>query len=78
MKRTGLLFLISFSIWVLGCQSKEQVYRGVYEGLNTREQVIRPAPEANPQPITQPKPGYDAYKREREQSLKNSNPDNPR
>jgi hypothetical protein len=77
MKRTGLLVFILLSICVWGCQSKEQVYRGVYEGLNNREQVIRPTSEPNPQPVTQPKPGYDAYKREREQSLKGSNPDNP-
>jgi hypothetical protein len=77
MKERALLFLILFSSLAWGCQSKEQVYRGVYEGLNAREQVIRPSTEPNPQQITQPKPGYDVYKRERETSSKRGGADNP-
>jgi hypothetical protein len=66
----GLFFIFLMFLLVSGCQSKERIYQGVYEGLNAREQIVRPSTEPNPQPITQPKPDYNTYKRERETTLK--------
>lgn len=49
-----------------GCQSKEKVYQGIYEGLKNREEIVRPSND----PVPQKRPGYDTYKREREVILK--------
>jgi hypothetical protein len=69
-RNRGRFFIFLMFFLGCGCQSKERVYQGVYEGLKAREQIVRHQTEPNPQPITQPKPNYDTYKRERETILK--------
>ena len=64
--RTGLFSLILAVVIMGGCQSKEKVYEGIYEGLKNREEIVRPPNE----PVPQKMPSYEPYKREREIILK--------
>jgi hypothetical protein len=61
-----LIFLSLVVVILGGCQSKEKVYQGVYEGLKNREEIVRPPNEPGPSKM----PSYDTYKREREIILK--------
>lgn len=54
-KATLAILLISF---FLGC-SKEQIYRGIYEGATTHEKL-----KNTPDPLNEPM-SYDQYERER-------------
>ena len=70
MKPYIFLFFIFAVATLPGCTGKEPVYRGVYEGLRMREQIVNPSDD----PCAPTAPPYDEYREERERILK---PDRP-
>jgi hypothetical protein len=50
-----------------GCATAEPVYRGIYEGLQTREELVNASTTDRP---LERRPGYEEYKAERERLLK--------
>lgn len=62
LKYLSCIFLLL--VFIAGC-AKEQVYRGMYDGMQKREQIVAPSNE----PIPQEQPSYDKYTREREEIL---------
>lgn len=57
-------FVVLFFAVISGCTSKEHVFRGIYEGVLTREQMIN-----SNEPVPPPYPSYDQYQKEREKIL---------
>jgi hypothetical protein len=56
-----------------GCSNKEQVYEGLYKGLGTAEQNRQTTnPSYDPVEAQQEQLGYQEYKRERDEGIKNN------
>lgn len=62
------------SLWVVvvllisGCASSERIYGNIYEGLKTRETIIRPPMEQKPIEKSMP---YQEYETERKKLMEN-------
>lgn len=65
MKVSYLVFSSLFVLLLAGC-ARESVYENMYQGMKNREQIVHPSDE----PIPQERQSYQAYKREREKSLR--------
>jgi hypothetical protein len=64
MSKIISICFVTACLFFSGCANKEPLYRGVYEGLKMREQVVNPH-----DPVPQEMPGYDEYKSERDKTL---------
>lgn len=62
----GLLFL-----GLAGCTTAEPIYRGLYDGLQVRDEIVYPAPGYRPMTERRP-PGYSEYEAERQRLLNES------
>jgi hypothetical protein len=69
--RSALLRFVDPRILLLlvlgGCATAEPVYRGIHEGLQTREELVNPSTTYRPM---ERRPAYEEYKAERERLLK--------
>jgi hypothetical protein len=63
----GLALLV---LGVGGCTTAEPVYRGIYDGLQVRDELVYPAPGYRP--MTEKRPGYWEYEAERKRLLDES------
>ena len=59
------LLIISLLAVIAGC-TKERIYENIYDGLQKREEIVHPSDE----PTIDKQQSYEAYKRERAESLK--------
>ena len=66
------VFFFFFFAIISGCTSKEHVLRGIYEGMQTREQMINSS-----EPVPPPHPSYDQYQKEREKILNKDKAEQP-
>lgn len=66
MAEKTCLFLAAVIILLTAGCTKERVYEGLYEGMQNREELVRPADE----PGGAPAPSYQSYQRERDTVLK--------
>lgn len=65
MNKILLPLLMLLSATITACAAREQVYNSLYEGLQTREQLVN----APLDPVPKEHPRYDEYKRERDEIL---------
>ena len=63
-----ILLAVVTMVLLTGC-GKDQLYENFYEGMNFREEMLRPTGE--PGAATSP-PSYQTYKRERQEDMGNS------
>ena len=68
MKKVSLFFLAIIFSCLPGCSSKEQIYEGMYEGLQMGRDLREPAEDQDPVGAEE-LPDYQQYKREREEIL---------
>ncbi len=73
------IIMLKIVIWLMGfvillgstgCSSPDNVYHGLYDGLQKGERVERSREDPSAEPISEPEPGYYQYKAERDAVLK--------
>jgi type IV pilus biogenesis protein CpaD/CtpE len=73
--RTGMRTVLTIALCadlslLAGCASRERVYGAIYEGLRTREAIVRPSTAQRPPERTI---SYQEYEAERKKLLENKN-----